>query len=320
MSEIYKVHKDGEEIHYYDPVVTFVQGSLADERRESTGRIGKDRKEFKKVNALNSKFRTNLYEIFSSEKVTNPDGTKAQNASILEKRLSHLGASYPNIPGLGLYVSGLKNLEGKGQGKKIFDLLFWISSNEELECYWKYIILEPLGRLVLNLNIEGKWIQNSTTIFLMMGMNRLAFEVGSDILQNKSAIADSLKNGRKLAKSITINFYQNTRAYQPKIRRRGYARSSPVRPGSSKKEVQEANTSLEYLTESGILKSQEGGGYAMEEKRDLNEIIFNTFKNSLEAFELYQQELLARKYTLEKNKDPSSPEDKIDKQHEGSST
>lgn len=319
MSEIFKVHKDGEEISYYDPVVTYIQGSLADERRESTGRIGKDRKEFRKVNALNSKFRTSLYEIFSSEEVMNPDGKKAQQASILENRLSHLGASYPNIPGLGLYVSGLKNLEGKGQGKKIFDLLFWISSNEELTCYWKYILLEPLGRLVLNLNIEGKWIQNSTTIFLMMGMNKLAFEVGSDILQNKSAIADSLKRGKRLAKSIFINFYQNTKPYHPKIRRRGYARSSPVRPGSSKKEVLEANSSLEYLTESGILKSQEGGGYAMEEKRDISEIIFQTFKNSLEAFERYQAEQLEKRRTLEKNKEPSPSEQKS-QGREGSST
>lgn len=61
--EIFYRHRDGEEIEYWDPVVSTVQGSTAEERRMSTGRLGKDRKEFKLVQSLNKKFRISLFEI-----------------------------------------------------------------------------------------------------------------------------------------------------------------------------------------------------------------------------------------------------------------
>lgn len=305
---IFNKFRDGEEITYYDPIATFVQGSLAEERQKSSGRIGKDRKEFKLVKRLNFQNRISFYEIFRNQSLSEePSGEKAPRTFLLEERLSHLGARYPDVPGLGIYVSGLKNLEGKGQGKKLFDLLFWISSQPDASCYWKYVLLQPIGKLVLNLNTGGKWLQNSTTIFLMLGMNSMAYEFGSNELQNKSSRADSLKRGERLAKTLFIQFYSNTRAYDPKVRRRGYARSSPVRPGSSRKEVLDANSSVEYLTEAGILKKSKEGGYVMEQKPDIERIIFQTFQNSLEAFELYQKQILETKRAGNREEKSSKP-------------
>ena len=314
LSEIYNVHRDGETCEYYHPIVSYVQGSLAEERRTSSGRFGKDSKEFQLVQRLNRKYRLSLYEVLRTTSLEKDSKEiTSYRPSLLEDRLSHLGASYPELPGLGVYIRGLKNLEGKGQGKKIFDLLFYISSLPDLSSYWKYILLSPIGKLVLNLNIQSKWIQNSTGLFVMLGINSLANEYGREILQNKSAVADSLKRGEILAKSLSIEFYSNTAMYRSKVRRRGYARSSPVRPGSSKKEVREANTSIEYLTESGYLKPSTEGGYdLMESKVNVEEIIFNTFKKSLEAFEIYQKEILEKKKTSGEIHEHSSPKEDVD--------
>lgn len=307
---IFHTHRDGEEIDYWDPVVSTSQGSLAEERRTSTGRLGKDRKEFKKVQKLNREFRLSLHDVFNCPiTVDSSNGKRSDGSSLIEERLSHLGARYPNVPGLGIYVSGLSRLEqdtrinsegktkrvGPQTGKKIFSLLFWISSKPDLACYYKFILLNKIGKLVLNQNIKGKWMQNSTTILSMLGMNEVAYMFGEGILQNKSAIRDCLKEGEKLSQNIYIQFYENTNPYNPKVRRRGYARGSPVRPGSSKKAIAAANSSLEYLTESGYLINQEGGGYEMSEKKiDTEELLFEIFSNSLKTFKLIQEEELER--------------------------
>lgn len=307
-SIIFHSFRDGEKVEYWDPVVSTVQGSLACERQKSTGRLGKDRKEFKLTNSLNSKFHLSLYEVLGNHEPNKklPCDKNAKGVTALMNRLSHLGARYPSVSGLGIYVSGLKNFEGKGFWKKVFDFLFWISSQEELDSYWKYIILTPIGKMILNQNTEGKFKQKSQTLLLMLGYNALAYEVGKDYLQNKSAQRDSLRRGEKLAKSLHILFYSNTRPYNPKVRRRGYSRSTPVRPGSSKTAISQANTSLEFLTESGYLKKSEEGGYEMEEKINVEEILFQTFKNSLKAFEIYQEEKLKQK-AMEKPEEQSHP-------------
>lgn len=308
---VFHTHRDGEEETFYHPITTYIQGSLAEERRKSSGRFGKDKKEFKLVKSLNQKFKLSLYEVLVTKNSEELPGRElTPEKTLIEERLSHLGARYPSVPGLGIYVKGLKNLEGKGQGKKIFDLLFWISEQNELDSYWKYILLSPIGKLLLNLNTEGKWIQNSTMVFLCLGMNSFANEIGRDILQNKSAISDSLKRGKTLAKSLSIQFYSNTLPYKSKVRRRGYSRSSPVRPGSSKKAILEANSSTEYLTESGYYKKSSEGGYEMEERKDLEEIIFKTFKNSLEAYQLYQKKKLEEEVKEEKDKNLSTQKEK----------
>lgn len=293
---VFRSFRDGEEVEYWDPVVSNVQGSLAEERRKSTGRFGKDKKEFKLVNRLNRQFRISLYEVFRTKTHEELVVDENQGSQSLEFRLSHLGARYPHLPGLGIYIRGLGELQGKKEQKKIFDLLFWISSNSDIESYWKYLILEPIGKMILNRIGEGVWLQNSIKLFHCLGLNSLAYEIGKDFLSgNPSAIRDSLENGKRLASSIFIEFYRNTRMYDPKNRKRGYSGSSPVRPNNSKKLVFQVNHSTQCLVEEGILKHSPEGGYEMEDKQDVSEIIFEIFKNSLEAFKQYQDEIEARK-------------------------
>jgi hypothetical protein len=181
----------------------------------------------------------------------------------------------------------MRNLEHR-PGKKIFDLLFWISAQNG-ESWEKYIILEKIAKLVLNQTVVGKWMANATTILLALGTNELAFSLGCDILSgNPSSIRDSLEAGKRLAHCIFIQFYSNTRVRHPKNRKRGYSESSP-KWSYSKKEINDANSSLEYLTTSGTLKNQEGGGYCMnEEKIDTGELLMRIFTNSLEEFERLQ--------------------------------
>lgn len=57
-------HRDGEKEYGYHSIATYVQGSLSEERRKSTGRFSKDLKEVKRIRALNRKFRISLYSIF----------------------------------------------------------------------------------------------------------------------------------------------------------------------------------------------------------------------------------------------------------------
>lgn len=89
---VFKTFRDGEEVDYWDPVISNVQGSLSEERRMSPGRIGKDRKEYKLVRQLNHRFKVSLYEV-----LRNP--TPAENCQevdssrnfLLEERLSLRG-------------------------------------------------------------------------------------------------------------------------------------------------------------------------------------------------------------------------------------
>lgn len=287
-----------------------VQGTLAEERKKSTGRLGKDLKEFKQVQKLNLKNRITLFDLLSCSSTTGQVTTEEKRSGIdlLEDRLSHLGARYPSVPGLGIYVKGLSSLEGKSPGKKAFDLMFWIVSKPDLKSYYKFILFEKLGKLILNQRNQGKWMQNCTTLLVLSGLNEVAYDFGVELLENQSAIRDSLKRGEALARKIYFQFYDNTNPYSPKVRRRGYSRSSPVRPGSSKKAILEANTSIEYLTESGTLRKSEGGGYEMTEKRlDTGELLFKIFSNSLEAFQLQQQEVLEQ-LRSKRTKPPETPE------------
>lgn len=48
----------------------------------------------------------------------------------------------------------------------------------------------------------------------------------------------------------------------------------------------------------------------MEERKDLEEIIFNTFKNSLEAYQLYQKKKLKEEVKEEKDKNLSTQKEK----------
>lgn len=287
-----------------------LQGSTAAERKLSSGRYGKDMKQFKQVKLLNRQNQISLFDLLSCKEFPSKisRGAKCSGTAYLEDRLSHLGARYPDVPGLGCYVKGLRVLEtnhkldqngkskrvGPQTGKKCFDLLMWISSLEDETSYWKFTLLEKLGKLILNQKDQGKWMQNSTTLLVSLGINEVAFALGSEILgNNPSSIKDSIEKGKHYAKMIQIQFYENTSPYAPKVRRRGYARSSPVRPGSSKKQILEANTSLEYLLETQYLVKSEEGGYDMTEKKvDTEELLFQIFSNSLQAYKLQQDKIL----------------------------
>lgn len=293
MDSFYR-HRDGEEEYGYHSIASYVQGSLSEERRKSTGRYSKDLKEVKRIRALNRKFRISLYSIFESYLVQDTESENYTPGILeIEKRLSHLEAEYPSLPGLGFYISGLGSLEGKGRGKKIFDLLFWISSTMEMNFFYKFILLERIGKIVLIHSKEGRWMQNSTIILSAIGRNELAYLLGEQILENKSAIRDSLKNGKRLAQRLYLQFYPSTRMYKTKNRKRGYSDHSSMRPNSTSfKAIQEANSSVEYLTEEGILKKSDTGGYdLMEQKQNLEDLLLEIFKNSAEAFEFYQKEI-----------------------------
>lgn len=294
MDSFYR-HRDGEEEYGYHSIATYVQGSLAEERRKSTGRYSKDLKEVKRIRALNRKFRISLYSIFDGTYLVKDTEMENYTPGILEieKRLSHLEAEYPSLPGLGFYISGLGSLEGKGRGKKIFDLLFWISSTMEMNFFYKFILLERIGKIVLIHSKEGKWMQNSTILLSSIGRNEFAYLLGEQILENKSAIRDSLEKGKRLAQELYLQFYPNVRMYKTKNRKRGYSDHSSMRPNSTSfKAIQAANSSIEYLTEEGILKKSETGGYElMEQKQNLEDLLLEIFKNSAEAFEFYQKEI-----------------------------
>lgn len=87
---IFHQFRDGETVDWWDPVASTVQGSLAEERRTSTGRIGKDRKEFKLVQRLNKQNRISLADLLNCKSSANPVEGDAPNTAYLEDRLSTL--------------------------------------------------------------------------------------------------------------------------------------------------------------------------------------------------------------------------------------
>lgn len=308
---IFNRFRDGEEVDYFHPILSYVQGSLAEERRNSTGRFGKDCKEFRLVQKLNNKSKIDLVSLLSCKVEFLPKEPRGTTPSeILMNRLSHLGATYTQIPNLSINITGIRNLEGTRQGKKIFDLLVYL--NEELpeESWIRYVILEKLGKILFKSNREGRYWLNSLILFNCMGRKEIALLYIESVFQyNQGALSYSKKHGKNLASRLYISFYSNTRMYNEKIRRRGYSRSSPVRPGSSKSEIREVQNSWEALEKQGLATINSEGEYQMidEEKKDIEEIIFNIFKNASKSYELYQQEILEQQKKKMKIKEPNSP-------------
>lgn len=292
---VYYRHRDGEEEYAYHPIASHVQGSLARERQENRSRVGKDRKEFALVRKLNHENRIPLIKFLNVTSSNGNSGKNADELDLIESKLSELGARYPNVPGLGIYIQGLQVLQGKGEAKRIFDLLHYIASLPDKSSYYKFILFEKLGRIILMRNIQGRWIENDRLLFAMLGKNTIAKAFAEDCLgNNPSAIADSLKNGKRYAAAIHIVFYANTTMYNPKVRKRGYARNSPAPSSSSKKARIEANTSLEVQIRDGLVTKTEEGECVFVEKKNIEQLIFDIFSNSLEIFEANQQKVKER--------------------------
>lgn len=280
------IDRDGSPIEYWDPVISTVTGSLAEERRTSSGRLANDLREFKLIRRLNKTYRVSLYEIVLNLNLQKfPEDEESTGSNLLSKRLSHLGARYPNIPGIGLYIKGIQVIEGERHWKKLFDLLHFLSSSEQ-PSWLNFFILEKFAKIVNSENTESHFKQKCAEMIQVFGIPSNAKTLAEIYLENRSAIRDSMERGKKLSKGIFFYYFDNTSMYRTKVRRRGYSRSTPVQPKiKSKKTVLETNHSLEVLTEEGILKKFIEGGYVeMNKPRDTEEILQEIFENSLETF------------------------------------
>lgn len=221
-----------------------IKGSLSSERRES--RPKNPNIQLKKLRRLNDQFRLRVSDIF-------------QNPQLITDRMASKAALYPNFASTDFKIRGIQNLQGKGQYRKILNILLAIYS---LDDEWiKFYLAEPFLRLIPREPKPGIQSELHFIIKILVTMDSIQRQDLLSKIYSKHNLKQKIENGKFWIERLnfTIEFFDTTYVKIAQ-RKRGYndkGSSNPIHTKRRNRCMTEIQEEIEIRRQRILAKQME---------------------------------------------------------------